>query len=145
MNGRFMRNLGALSLLGVAALSYTSMRRSVEDRRRARAELAASEERYRRTFEQARIGIAHLAPDGRWLRVNERLCEILELRFEAHFAQLFPGFRVSGDSGRSGAAIGPRPSSPRALALLPQARATAPYLDLIARLGYAAEPGRTIA
>ena len=67
----------ALSLVGVAGLSYTSMRRSVEDRRRARAELAASEERYRRTFEQARIGIAHVAPDGRWLRVNERLCEIL--------------------------------------------------------------------
>ena len=67
----------ALSLFGVAALSYTSMRRAVEDRRRARADLGASEERYRRTFEQARIGIAHLAPDGRWLRVNERLCEIL--------------------------------------------------------------------
>jgi len=49
----------------------------VEERRRARADLGASEERYRRTFEQARIGIAHLAPDGRWLRVNERLCEIL--------------------------------------------------------------------
>ena len=67
----------ALSLFGVSALSYTAMRRSVNDRRRARAELAASEARYRRTFEQARIGIAHLAPDGRWLRVNERLCEIL--------------------------------------------------------------------
>lgn len=67
----------ALSLFGVAALSYTSMRRSVDDRRQARAELAASEARYRRTFEQARVGIAHLAPDGRWLRVNERLCEIL--------------------------------------------------------------------
>jgi PAS domain S-box-containing protein len=67
----------ALSLFGLAFVSYTSLRRSGDERRRARAELAASEARYRRTFEQARIGIAHLAPDGRWLRVNERLCEIL--------------------------------------------------------------------
>lgn len=67
----------ALSLFGLGFVSYTSLRRSGDERRRARAELAASEARYRRTFEQARIGIAHLAPDGRWLRVNERLCEIL--------------------------------------------------------------------
>ena len=67
----------ALSLCGLGLVSYASMRRSAEERRRVRAELAASEARYRRTFEQARIGIAHLAPDGRWLRVNERLCEIL--------------------------------------------------------------------
>ncbi len=67
----------ALAFLGLAAVSYTSMRRAGEERQRIRSELAASESRYRRTFEQARIGIAHLAPDGRWLRVNERLCEIL--------------------------------------------------------------------
>jgi two-component system sensor histidine kinase/response regulator len=29
------------------------------------------------TFEQAAVGIALLAPDGHWLRVNRRLCEIL--------------------------------------------------------------------
>ncbi len=67
----------SLSLFGLAFLSYSSLRRSGDERRRARTELAESEARYRRTFEQARIGIAHLAPDGHWLRVNERLCEIL--------------------------------------------------------------------
>lgn len=35
------------------------------------------EERFRATFEQAAVGIAHVAPDGRWLRVNGKLCEIL--------------------------------------------------------------------
>ena len=29
------------------------------------------------TFESAPVGIAHVAPDGRWLRVNEALCRIL--------------------------------------------------------------------
>jgi PAS domain S-box-containing protein len=32
---------------------------------------------YRRTFENAAVGFAHLDRDGRWLRVNDRLCEIL--------------------------------------------------------------------
>lgn len=41
------------------------------------AELAESEERFRATFEQAAVGVAHVAPDGRWLRVNQRLAELL--------------------------------------------------------------------
>ncbi|MCY7305873.1 MAG: PAS domain S-box protein [Rhodoferax sp.] len=41
------------------------------------AELAASESRYQDTFEQAAVGIAHVAPDGRWLRVNRKLCDIV--------------------------------------------------------------------
>ncbi|MCG6136368.1 MAG: PAS domain S-box protein [Nostoc sp. LLA-1] len=39
--------------------------------------LHESEARFRATFEQAAVGIAHLALDGRWLRVNQKLCEIL--------------------------------------------------------------------
>ncbi len=39
--------------------------------------LAKSEERFRSTFEQAAVGIAHISPDGRWLRINARCCEIL--------------------------------------------------------------------
>ena len=40
-------------------------------------ELQENEERFRSTFEQAAVGIAHVSPDGRWLRVNTRLCDIL--------------------------------------------------------------------
>jgi len=32
---------------------------------------------YRATFDHAGVGIAHVAPDGRWLRVNQRLCTLL--------------------------------------------------------------------
>ena len=35
------------------------------------------EERFRATFEQAAVGIAHVGPDGRWLRVNGKLRDIL--------------------------------------------------------------------
>src|SRR5438552_2032508 len=34
-------------------------------------------QRFRSTFEQAAVGIAHVAPTGHWLRVNQRLCEIV--------------------------------------------------------------------
>ena len=42
----------------------------------ALAELRDSEERFRATFEQAAVGMAHVGADGRWLRVNNKLCEI---------------------------------------------------------------------
>ena len=44
---------------------------------RARRDLADSEARFRATFENAAVGIAHLGPDLRWLRANEALCCIL--------------------------------------------------------------------
>lgn len=46
-------------------------------RRQAERALRESEERFRATFEQAAVGMARVAPDGRWLEVNERLCEIV--------------------------------------------------------------------
>jgi len=44
---------------------------------RANAALRESETRFRATFEQAAVGIAHVAPNGSWLRVNQRFCDIL--------------------------------------------------------------------
>jgi PAS domain S-box-containing protein len=49
----------------------------ITERKRAEQELARSEERFRATFEQAAVGIAHVALDGRWLRVNDKLCAIV--------------------------------------------------------------------
>src|SRR5215475_1242032 len=39
--------------------------------------LRDSEARFRGTFENASVGIACVAPDGRWLEVNQRLCDIV--------------------------------------------------------------------
>jgi diguanylate cyclase (GGDEF)-like protein/PAS domain S-box-containing protein len=47
-------------------------------RRRVAAEaLQQSEALFRATFHQAAMGIAHIAPDGRILRVNEKFCRML--------------------------------------------------------------------
>lgn len=39
--------------------------------------LRESEELYRSTFDLAAVGIAHVSPDGQWLRVNKKLCNIV--------------------------------------------------------------------
>lgn len=44
---------------------------------RNRNTLVENEQRFRMTFEQAAVGIAHVAPDGRFLRVNQKFCDIV--------------------------------------------------------------------
>jgi PAS domain S-box-containing protein len=61
---------GATALVGGMAIDIT-------EEMRTRAVLKESEERFRATFEQAAVGIAMVGPDGRWLRVNHKLCDIL--------------------------------------------------------------------
>jgi len=41
------------------------------------ARLRAHEAQFRATFEQAAVGIAHVDTVGRWIRVNDRLCDIV--------------------------------------------------------------------
>jgi two-component system cell cycle sensor histidine kinase/response regulator CckA len=48
----------------------------VTERKRAEEALKESEVLFRATFEQAAVGMAHVALDGRFLMVNERLCQI---------------------------------------------------------------------
>jgi PAS domain S-box-containing protein len=48
----------------------------VTERKRAEEALKERERRYRELFELAPVGLAQVAPDGRWLRVNAKLCEL---------------------------------------------------------------------
>ncbi|HJT20338.1 MAG TPA: PAS domain S-box protein [Nitrospira sp.] len=48
----------------------------ITERKQAEDALTASEERYRVTFDNAAVGMAHVGLDGRWLRVNDTLCRI---------------------------------------------------------------------
>ncbi|MDT8069064.1 MAG: PAS domain S-box protein [Terriglobia bacterium] len=46
-------------------------------RKKSDETLRESEELSRSTFDQAAVGIGHIATDGRWLRVNDKLCSLL--------------------------------------------------------------------
>ena len=48
----------------------------ITTRRKTQQALEAAEERFRRAFDDAPIGLALVGLDGRWLRVNHMLCEI---------------------------------------------------------------------
>jgi PAS domain S-box-containing protein len=56
---------------------FVSLARDITERKRAEEALRESEERFRGTFENAAVGIAHTDLDGRFLRVNEKLGDIL--------------------------------------------------------------------
>jgi two-component system, cell cycle sensor histidine kinase and response regulator CckA len=67
---------GWFFVLASSLLLYALVRSSLASLARSRMKLRENAERFRATFEQAAVGMAHVAPDGRWLRVNQRLCEI---------------------------------------------------------------------
>ncbi|SMC02746.1 helix-turn-helix transcriptional regulator [Rubrobacter radiotolerans] len=48
----------------------------ISERKRVEDALRESERRFRTTFEAAGVGMAHVSPDGSWLRINDKLCEI---------------------------------------------------------------------
>jgi PAS domain S-box-containing protein len=50
--------------------------RNITEIKKINVESRESEERFRSTFEQAAIGIAHVSPEGHFLRVNQRFCDI---------------------------------------------------------------------
>lgn len=71
--------------------------RDISQRKHAEAELKESEERFRATFQQAAVGIAHIAPDGRWLRVNDKLCAIVDHPREELLRQDFQSITLDED------------------------------------------------
>jgi PAS domain S-box-containing protein len=60
-------------------------------------DLRESEERFRGAFEFAAIGMALVAPDGRWLRVNRSLCRIVGYSAEELLSSNFQSITVEED------------------------------------------------
>ncbi|MFN0305778.1 MAG: PAS domain S-box protein, partial [Burkholderiales bacterium] len=54
-----------------------SVHQDISERKRAEAALRQSEQHFRAVFQKANVGIALRGLDGRWLSVNDKLCEIL--------------------------------------------------------------------
>ena len=58
-------------------VAFQGVYRDITEQLERERALRESEVRFRATFEQAAVGVAMVAPNGRWLRVNERLCAIV--------------------------------------------------------------------
>jgi diguanylate cyclase (GGDEF)-like protein/PAS domain S-box-containing protein len=73
----------------------------ISERKRAEAQIRESEERYRRTFEQAPVGIIHTSFEGRFLRCNARFAEIVGYSQEEILGMTFQQITVPEDIGKS--------------------------------------------
>jgi len=61
----------------------------LDEHKRAEKALLESRALYSNTFDLAAIGIAHVAPDGHWLNMNQRLCDIVGYSREELLARTF--------------------------------------------------------
>ena len=53
------------------------------------SQLKDSEERFRTTFEQAAVGIAHSDPEGRFIKINQKFCDIVGYTLEEMLTRTF--------------------------------------------------------
>ncbi|MGE3979786.1 MAG: PAS domain S-box protein, partial [Nitrospira sp.] len=67
----------ASALLLVIGWLVINRKRLAEQRDADQAALRESEERFSKAFNEAAIGMALVAPDGRWLKVNHALCDLV--------------------------------------------------------------------
>lgn len=59
--------------------------------------LLVSETRFRATFEQAAVGMAHVSLDGQWIQVNDKLCAIVGYERDALLGLTFQDITCSDD------------------------------------------------
>ncbi|GGR23659.1 diguanylate cyclase [Deinococcus ruber] len=84
----------------------TVVLRDVTERVEAERTLLESEARFKATFDQAAVGIAHVSLDGRWLEVNQRLCDIVGYAREELLTLSFPEMTYEDDLEESQAHAG---------------------------------------
>ncbi|MBY0269381.1 MAG: diguanylate cyclase [Burkholderiales bacterium] len=72
------RDYGIALLASIVVAAFAGMLMvALARQKRASTALAVSEARFRATFEQAAIGIAHTSLDRRYLEVNQKFCDML--------------------------------------------------------------------
>ena len=76
---------------------YRGIASDVSPLRRREVALRESEERFRLTFEHAPVGVAHVALDGRWIRANQKVTELLGYSRDELYRSIFPDVTYADD------------------------------------------------
>jgi len=97
---------GWVFVLVTALLLYGLLHRLVTQLQSSHRREFESERRFEATFEHAAAGIAMVAPDGRWLRVNRKLCEIVGYDPHELLARTFQDITHPDDLDADQAAVG---------------------------------------
>ncbi|SDV51041.1 sensor domain-containing protein [Chitinasiproducens palmae] len=90
---------------GGRVLSVSIMVVDITDRYEIESRLARSEAQFHSAFQQAPIGMALVGPDGRWERMNEALCRMLQCAEEALLGKLLVDSLSGADRGAAIAEI----------------------------------------
>jgi PAS domain S-box-containing protein len=78
---------------------FTGILQDVTERKRADEGLRLSEKRFSSAFEYAPIGMALVAPDGRWLKVNRALCNLVGYTSDEMLIKTFQDITHPDDLG----------------------------------------------
>lgn len=76
-NSKWVRTLGQAEFKDGKCLRLFGIYQDIEERRRIEDNLLVSESTFRGAFEHSGIGIALVSTEGRWLKVNGKICEML--------------------------------------------------------------------
>ncbi|MEP7226786.1 MAG: PAS domain S-box protein [Gemmatimonadales bacterium] len=71
------RDIALLQDLAASVATEIELRTEIAERRQAEYGRRESQEQFHSSFEDSGIGMALISPEGRWLRVNRAVCEIL--------------------------------------------------------------------
>jgi PAS domain S-box-containing protein len=74
-----------------------SVSRNITERKQAETALQIGEELFRSTFENTSIGLAHVSLDGTWMRVNQKICDILGYSLAELLATTFQAITEPAD------------------------------------------------
>ena len=73
----WIREIVSITKLAAGGYWLVGVMTDITERKRSEDALGESEERFRRAFEDAGVGIALVELNGRWLRVNQAICDIV--------------------------------------------------------------------
>ena len=71
------RDIALLQDLAASVATEIELRTEIAERRQAEYGRRESQEQFHSSFEDSGIGMALISPEGRWLRMNRAVCEIL--------------------------------------------------------------------